>query len=101
MFNNIFLKDYQLLPTWRNTYRDNLHPIIYPHREAIESPVANIHAPLTRVPRGRPRKERVRRDGRACIMNSYQPPSASNGQQQCSTCQQLGHKARTCRVPHL
>ena len=99
---------------WQSTYSDNLHPVIYPLRTndntkvdktevdktEVDKTEVDIQAPLTRVPRGRPRKERVRRGTRG----PYPAPNniqQTNPQQRCSTCQQPGHKARTCRVPHF
>ena len=61
-----------------------------------------IEVPIIRVPKGRPRKERHRRDARgqrAPPKNRIEGPV--NQQQRCSTCQGIGHNARTCRNPYM
>jgi len=45
--------------------------------------------PITRIQKGRPRKQRLR-PGEGRVRNST-----------CSTCGQVEHNARTCRRPHL
>ena len=72
-------------------------------RPIIFSPLPEdpeIQAPLTRVPRGRPRKERYRRDSRG--QRAIRDRTGQvNQPQQCSTCQGIGHNARACRNPHM
>ena len=84
--------------TWKNTYSDNLHPVVFTLKDEPASELPEIQAPLTRVPRGRPRKERIRKGakgtkGTPAIQSNQHP-------QTCSTCHQPGHNARTCKVPH-
>ena len=77
---------------------DNLHPVVFTLNDLDESlsELPEIQAPLTRVPRGRPRKERFHQGTRA-------RPTGQQNQypQTCSTCHQPGHNARTCKVPHI
>lgn len=82
-----------------NLFVDALHPC-YP--------------PYTRVPRGRPRTQRLRagnvrgprglafEDGESSEMSEeFQNVMAVNrGRPHCSTCGEMGHNAATCRRPH-
>ena len=93
----LYIPDDLSLHTWRQTYLTNMRPVVY--TLATGTIDAEIEAPLTRVPRGRPRKERHRRDTRG-----QRAPQKMEGQvteQKCSTCQRIGHNARTCRNPHM
>ena len=77
-----------------------MQPIIYAPPLAPNEP--EIQAPLTRSPRGRPRKERYRRDARGQRgPQRARDAQAGESQQRCSTCQGVGHNARTCRNPHM
>ena len=72
-----------------------MRPVVY----TLGTSNLEIEAPLTRVPRGRPRKERYRRDSRG--QRAPQKMEGQVNQQKCSTCQRIGHNARTCRNPHM
>ena len=52
--------------------------------------------PITRVPRGRPRKERIRRED--CRRPRRRDPLVVRSR--CGTCGEAGHNARRCRQPH-
>ena len=49
-----------LVETWRKTYTSNFPLIDVSDLEKL--PFTDCHPPLTRVPRGRPKKERFRKD---------------------------------------
>lgn len=99
-----YIPDDLSVNTWRQTYVTNVRPVIF--TPLPQDP--EIQAPLTRVPRGRPRKERYRRDARGQrgprerdqVIGGGQVERQGN-QQRCSTCQATGHNARTCRNPHM
>jgi hypothetical protein len=73
-------------------------------------PLSVCHPPLTRVPRGRPKKERFRKAdvrghrGAAAGLQLAEP--AGDGDDEiwvpyyCSTCGGRGHFSSTCRRPH-
>lgn len=69
-------------------YQENLPPIdISNIHQSIEDNDGSS-APLTRIPKGRPRKQRLR-VGETRVRNTT-----------CSTCGEAGHNLRTCRRPH-
>jgi hypothetical protein len=97
-----YIPDELSVNTWCQTYANNMRPVIYAPPLAPLANEAEIQAPVTRIPRGCPRKERFRRDARG----QRGPQRARNAQQEepqqrCSTCQGVGHNARTCRNPHM
>jgi len=70
-------------------------------------PGQDCNPPLTRVPRGRPRKLRLDKDNyrasrgvRTDDMLEGGPMPAVKRVVYCSTCRKPGHYARTCRRPH-
>ena len=104
---HVFLPQFLSFQAWQNTYSSNLCPIAFDATGSAEhQPPHNYESPLnlgdqplpciaprTRVPRGRPKKERYRLgEARQHI------PGAQN--HLCSTCGQQGHNSRTCRTPH-
>ena len=91
-----YISDNLLANTWRQTYSINMRPIIF--TPLLEDP--EIEAPLTRVLRERPRKERYRHDSKGQRATRDRTGQV-NQPQQCSTCQRTGHNARTCRNPHM
>jgi hypothetical protein len=66
--------------------------------------------PMTRVPRGRPKKERFRKEdtrvrrGVAAALLHCDGDLAALGSQasvaRCKTCSETGHNSRTCKRPH-
>jgi hypothetical protein len=89
--------------TWAATYATNLPAVdivgLVPTDEECNPPV-------TRVPRGRPKKERIRtEDARAPRGLTRQDmradaPSREHLVHRCGTCGEPGHNAQTCRRPH-
>jgi hypothetical protein len=68
-----------------------------------EHSLDNFHAPLTRAPRGRPAKKRKRRaDARKAKRPRLGglPDIPDRAPPRCSTCNGVGHCARTCKRPH-
>jgi len=67
IYSLVFLPQFCSVQTWQNTYSSNFHPIVFgphipppePHTDSEEELACN--APRTRIPRGRPKKERYRR----------------------------------------
>ena len=95
-----YISDELSVNTWRQTYANNMHPIIHIPGLAPNEP--EIQAPLTRIPRGRPRKERYRRDARGQRgLQRARNAQVKEAKQRCSTCQGIGHNARKCRNPHM
>jgi len=64
--------------------------------------------PHTRVPCGRPRKERIRVEDTRAPRGLHQKDMGEDGGvlgqnavlHRCSTCHEVGHNASTCRRPH-
>jgi len=78
---------YRRRATYIEVYEQNLPPISLADMDIQDGDQST--APLTRVQKGRPRKQRVRA-GEARIRNST-----------CGTCGEAGHNARSCRRPHM
>lgn len=97
-FPLVFLPQFCSVYTWRDTYATNFHPIVFgphvpePHVEEEEEGLP-CSAPRTRIPRGRPKKERYRR-------GEARQPAPGAQDHICSTCGQPGHNSRTCRAAH-
>lgn len=54
-----YIPDDLSINTWRATYSTNMHPVVWQGIiPQMGNPEAEIQAPLTCIPRGRPRKER-------------------------------------------
>jgi SWIM zinc finger len=97
---------------WAATYASPLPPIDISGLAILEDEVCE--PPVTRVPRGRPKKERVRREdvrrprGRRLIrdhggllpLGAVVAAVPDSVRSRCSTCGEPGHNARRCRRPH-
>lgn len=94
--------------TWQKTYSSNF-PLI-DVSDLSKAPFTDCHPPLTRVPRGRPKKERFRKDkirgprGEAAAQAMAEPAEDDDDEvwspYHCSTCRGRGHFSTTCRRPH-
>ena len=77
-----------------------------PPDNAAIVPIADcVEPPLTRQPRGRPRKERIRISDalrRQMVANraGVPPDEPACPPPRCSTCCGTGHNSATCRQPH-
>ena len=86
--------------TWQQTYATNFLPV------DISNLVSDvIFPPLTRVPRGRPKKERIcPNEARNCARVQQQygglPLIPDCAPHQCSTCSNESHNARACKKLH-
>jgi hypothetical protein len=97
------------IATWKKTYTSNF-PLI-DITELLPLPLSECHPPLTRVPRGRPKKERFRREdtrgprGEAAAQAMREPAGDGDAEvwvpYHCSSCGQRGHFSTTCRRPHM
>ena len=106
---SIFMPEALTVTTWKATYSTNL-PLV-DISELMQSPLSLCHPPLTRVPRGRPKKERFRKEdihgprGEAAARALQEP--AGDGDDDiwvpyhCGTCGGRGHSTLTCRQPHV
>jgi len=81
-----FMPIYLRRATYIEMYEQNLPPISLADMDIQDGNQST--APLTRIQKGRPRKQRVRA-GEVGI-----PPV-------CGTCGEAGHNARSCRRPHM
>jgi hypothetical protein len=103
-----FMPDILTIATWRKTYSDNFPLIDISELQLL--PAEPCHAPLTRVPRGRPKKERFRKEDvrgpRGAAAAAQLAGPAHDGDDEvwtpyhCSTCGGRGHFSSTCRRPH-
>jgi len=93
--------------TWIATFISPLPPVSVIGLEPLADYLCD--PPVTRVPRGRPKKERMRRDemrasrGRGLVvadMGAEADAVPAIMSHQCSTCGDAGHNARTCKRPH-
>ena len=96
------------ISTWKKTYSSNFPMIDI--TDLTKVLFSEYHPPLTRVPRGRPKKERFRKDkirgpkGEAAAQAMAEP--AGDGDDEvwspyhCSTCGERGHFSSTCKRPH-
>ena len=57
---NPYMPDILTVETWKRTYTSNFPLIDISRRQPL--PLSECHPPLTRVPRGRPKKERFRKE---------------------------------------
>jgi hypothetical protein len=102
-----FMPEILSVATWKRTYSDNF-PLI--DISELQSSL-DCHPPLTRVPRGRPKKERYKKEdirgprGQEAARQLEEP--AGDGDDEvwvpyhCSTCGGKGHFANTCKRPHI
>jgi hypothetical protein len=98
-----------IISTWKKTYSSNFPLIDISELQPL--PLSECHPPLTRVPRGRPKRERFRKGetraprGEAAAATMVEP--AGDGDDEvwvpyhCSTCGKRGHYSSTCRRPHI
>ena len=97
------------IATWKKTYTSNFPLIDISDLQPL--PLSACHPPLTRVPRGRPKKERFRKEnvrglrGEAAAQAMAEPAGEGDDEvwvpYYCSTCGQRGHFSTTCRQPHV
>src|SRR6266536_4682278 len=102
---NDYMPDVLSVETWKKTYSSNFPLIDISDLEPL--PLSECHPPLTRVPRGRPKKERFRKEdirgprGEGAAQAMAEP--AGDGDDEvwvpyhCGTCGGRGHSALTCR----
>jgi hypothetical protein len=95
---------------WKDVYSAPLPPINITELATTES----CDPPITRVPRGRPKKERVRREDVRCPrgrrltrdhggllpLGAVVATVPDVVRHRCGTCGEPGHNARRCRRPH-
>jgi hypothetical protein len=96
------------IDTWKKTYLSNF-PLI-DVSDLTQLPPSDCHPPLTRVPRGRPKKERFRKDnirgpkGEAAAHAMAEPAGDVDDElwspYHCSTYGGRAHFSTTCRRPH-
>jgi len=101
------------LEVWRASYEAPIPPIDISELAAGHG-LPPCFPPATRVPRGRPKKERVRREdarrprgrqeyrdhGGLLPLGAVVADIPDMVRSRCSTCGQPGHNARRCRQPH-
>jgi len=97
------------ITTWKKTYTSNFLLIDISDLQPL--PLSVCHPPLTRVLRGRPKKERFRKEnvrgprGEAVAQAMAEPAREGDDEvwvlYHCSTCRQRGHFSTTCRQPHV
>jgi zinc finger SWIM domain-containing protein 3 len=87
-----YLPDNSSSGTWAITYTETLPPINTSQLQII--PEDPCYPPITRAPRGRPPKERIRKGIRR------QATDRVNASSRCRTCGQTGHNKLKCRQPH-
>jgi hypothetical protein len=100
---------------WAQMYEDTLPPVSINDLDTDAEALSLLcDPPVTRVPRGRPKKERVRRQdarnprGRRDIrdhggmlpLGAVVAAVPNMVHSRCSTCGEAGHNARRCRRPH-
>jgi len=95
---------------WAATYLGALPPIDVSELKVL--PHDPCEPPVTRVPRGRPKKERMRREnarrprrqprdlGRILPLSAMVAAVPDTVRSRCGTCGEPGHNARRCRQPH-
>jgi hypothetical protein len=97
---------------WVATYATPLPPVDVSVLAVLEDEVCE--PPMTRIPRGRPKKERVRREdvrrprgrrlrrdhGGLLPLGAIVAAVPDFVRSRCSTCGEPGHNARRCRRPH-
>jgi hypothetical protein len=103
-----YMPDILTIETWKKTYTSNFPLIDITDLQKL--PLSECHPPLTRVPRGRPKKERFRKGKKrgprwdAAAQALVEP--ANDGDDEiwslyhCSTCGRRGHFYTTCKRPH-
>lgn len=107
---NEFIPEAWSIETWKATYAEtmDLVDISELRGPAPGAITEECHPPNTRVPRGRPRKNRFhKRDNRgaeglslADLAPGATPPGPIRRHYYCSTCGQPGHNAIRCRESH-
>ena len=88
-----YMPDTLRTTTYQAMYQRNLPMIDIASLELEIDPNDRCLAPSTRTPRGRPKKRRIRT--RVAPLDLEIQP-----RHHCSTCQQPGHNARSCRQLH-
>jgi hypothetical protein len=104
-----FMPEVLSIATWKRIYSDNFPMIDISELQPL--PLSECHPPLTRVPRGRPKKERFRKEDvrgpRGVAAARQLVELAVDGEEEvwvpyhCSTCGGRGHYSSTCRKPHI
>lgn len=105
----LYMPDILTVATWKKTYSSNF-PLI-DISELQQLPLSECYLPLTRVPRGRPKKERYRKEGirgprgEAAAVALVEPAREGDDEvwvlYHCSTCGGRGHFSSTCRRQHI
>lgn len=99
-----FLPSVLSTATWANSFAAVLPPVSI--ENLSPAPDDECNPPITRVPRGRPKKERIRREdarGPRGLQTEDMGAMVSPSQalvHRCGTCGETGHNASTCRRPH-
>lgn len=83
--------------TWAATYASPMLPVDISGLGVTAD--ESCHPPITRVPRGRPKKERFRREDARRPRGSV-GVGGEQARSRCSTCGGHGHNMRRCRQPH-
>ena len=99
-----FLPSVLSTATWAESFAAALPPVSI----ANLSPAAedDCNPPITRVPRGRPKKERIRTEegrGSRGLKEGDMGAAVASSQlltHRCGTCGESGHNATTCKRPH-
>ena len=110
---NEFIPEAWLIETWKATYAEIMDLVDISGLQGtapgavIGATPEECHLLNTRIPRGRPRKNRFhKKDNRGteglCLTNlaSGTTPPGPIRRNHCSTCGQSGHSAIRCRKPH-
>jgi hypothetical protein len=102
------------IATWAASYETALPPIdiaglkpAFNNLDDDTDATGICNPPLTRVPRGRPRKKRLDKAHYKASRGATAADLLLDGQGapelrivHCSTCAEKGHYATTCRIPH-
>jgi hypothetical protein len=94
------------IATLRAQYSTPLPPIDISTLAALKTD--RCEPPMTRVPQGRPKKERIRKEDtrrgiEASTLHHNADLTGLNSQvlaSRCRTCGETGHNSRTCKRPH-
>lgn len=104
---NTYLSDKLLVSTSVATYQDPIPP--FDKSTLVDDVHELCNPPFTRVPKGRPQKERIRpEDTRVSrglrqenlMAGSSELENRRTRIQRCGTCGETEHNAKTCRRPH-
>ena len=104
----LYMPEELSIDTWKKTYTSNF-PLINVS-DLSKAPFTDSHPSLTRVPRGRPKKERFRKDKiqgpkREAAAQAMAEPTGDSDDEvwspyYCFTCEGRGHFSSICKRPH-